>query len=347
MTAFARRRLLTGALGAGGAVLAGVFLGGTAEGATVEGATVEGATVEGATPAATNKNTFGAPVHRLGTADPGVLDVDGVWYCYSTSGSSTGAIPIRRSTDGGATWSDVGRVFPIDGLPTWVTGPKRFWAPEVHAFGGGYVIYYASDGPQRWFCVGAATADHPEGPWTDLGNPLVSRPDYSVIDPSFFVDPTTGRSYLLWKNNTNALTPPRPTALVLQEVTADGLTLVGTATDLLFNTLEWEGKVVEAPSLIFHKGWYYLFYSGNNFGNASYAVGVARSRYIDRGYVKHGDPILASDDVLDGPGGQFPMPDGNNGWQMFFHARERSNPSAGRQLWWTRLKFHDDWPVVA
>lgn len=52
----------------------------------------------------------------------------------------------------------------------------------------------------------------------------------------------------------------------------------------------WERSIVEAPWLIKHAGWYYLFYSGA--GGASYAVGVARAPAIAGPYTKHGPPLL-------------------------------------------------------
>ena len=45
----------------------------------------------------------------------------------------------------------------------------------------------------------------PSGPWEDVGRPIVQNPELSLIDPASFRDPVTDKSYLLWKDNTNAL----------------------------------------------------------------------------------------------------------------------------------------------
>ena len=39
-------------------------------------------------------------------------------------------------------------------------------------------------------------------------------------------------------------------------------------------------NINEASSMIYRKGYYFLFYSGNNYGTDKYAVGVARSRTL-------------------------------------------------------------------
>jgi beta-xylosidase len=49
-------------------------------------------------------------------------------------------------------------------------------------------------------------ADHPEGPFVDLGKPLIDwKPDGigggQEIDPDVFTDPQTGKSCLYWGNN--------------------------------------------------------------------------------------------------------------------------------------------------
>ncbi|MDQ3682125.1 MAG: family 43 glycosylhydrolase, partial [Bacteroidota bacterium] len=162
------------------------------------------------------EGTYPNPLGPLG-ADPGVILANGYYYFYCTSGNSTGAMPIKWSPDL-FTWTDNGaRVFPIGQFPTWVNGGS-YWAPEVHYINGKYVCYYSAKGADGWFKIGVATAPGPTGPFTDKGSALVSNASYSLIDPTFFRDPTNGRNYILWKNNKNALDPPQQTQIVLREV---------------------------------------------------------------------------------------------------------------------------------
>ena len=116
-------------------------------------------------------------------------------------------------------------------------------------------------------------------------------------DPNFFHDGATGKSYLVWKSDGNAIGKPTPIHLAV--VTANGTKVEGGSvlpvqrvrsdcarrysrrvahvragpwTTLISNTLPWEGPLVEAPWLVVRNSTYYLFYSGNN--APSYAVGV-------------------------------------------------------------------------
>ncbi len=53
----------------------------------------------------------------------------------------------------------------------------------------------------------------------------------------------------------------------------NGLSVVGDKTQLITNTLSWEGPLVEAPWLIHVNGTYYLFYSANGYaGGKCYCV---------------------------------------------------------------------------
>lgn len=107
-----------------------------------------------------------------------------------------------------------------------------------------------------------------------------------------------------------------------QEVSRDGLGRIGSPIRILTNDTPWEGPVVEAPTMIYREGYYYLFYSGNNFDIEQYGVGVARSGSPTGTFVKYpANPILRSDETFDGPGGQDVVQDRSGQWQMLYHAR--------------------------
>ncbi len=286
------------------------------------------------------------PLGPLG-ADPGVLLANGTYYCYFTSGNSTGAMPIKWSNDL-FNWTDNGaRVFPTGQFPTWVNGGS-YWAPEVYNVNGKYVCYYATKAADGWFKIGVATATNPSGPFNDKGSPLASNSSFSLIDPTFFRDSISNKNYILWKTNKNALSPPQQTEIVLQEISQDGLSLIGSANNILINDQAWEGLVIEAPSMMYRNGYYYLFYSGNNYGTDKYAVGIARSANIGGSYTKKSAPILISDTRFDGPGGQSIVTNSSIApYLLFYHARLRSNPAAGRYLMMDEIKWGtDNWPTI-
>lgn len=139
--------------------------------------------------------TYPNPLGPTG-GDPGIIYNGSNYYYYSTSGNGTGAMPIKWSPDL-FTWTDNGaRIFPIGHFPAWVQAGD-YWGPEVSYINGQYVCYYAAKGADGWFKIGVATAPSPTGPFTDKGSPLVSNASYSLIDPTFFHDPNTGKNYIL------------------------------------------------------------------------------------------------------------------------------------------------------
>lgn len=291
-------------------------------------------------------NAYHNPLGPLG-ADPGAILANGTYYFYFTSGNGTGAMPIKWTPDL-YNWTDNGaRVFPLGQFPTWVNGGS-YWAPEVFFINGKYVCYYAAIGSDGKFKIGIATSPAPAGPFTDKGSPLVSNPNFSLIDPTFFRDSISNKNYILWKTNKNALSPPQQTEIVIQEVSPDGLALLGTANNLLVNDLVWEGLVIEAPSMMYRNGYYYIFYSGNNYGTDKYAVGVARSTSITGTYTKKSLPVLISNARFDGPGGQTIVTNSPVApYLLFYHARLRSNTTGTRYLMMDKINWGiDNWPTI-
>jgi beta-xylosidase len=104
----------------------------------------------------------------------------------------------------------------------------------------------------------------------------------------------------VWKEDGNAV--GKATPIFGQQLAPDGTALVGSQTTLITNDLAWEGPVVEAPWVVAHGGTYFLFYSGNSYANATYAVGVASAPSPLGPYTKAGAPILATNAGWVGPG---------------------------------------------
>ena len=133
--------------------------------------------------------------------------------------------------------------------------------------------------------VGAAVSEDndPFGRYLDIGRPLVSSRESmgGVIDPHYFKDPPTGRSYLLWKED-------KPLALqtsiiMIRELHPSGLHFIGRPREILSsslgNLLE-ERLVAEAPWMMYRGGNYYLFYSSAWFSEMKYHIRVAVSKSV-------------------------------------------------------------------
>jgi beta-xylosidase len=203
--------------------------------------------------------------------DPFVLADGGGYYAYATNAKDR-HVQLLHSTDLHS-WRALPDALPA--LASWVRQPvPHVWAPEVIKLGERYVLYYtAHDRASDRQCVGAAVSTSPAGPFVDPAPaPLVCQADLGgTIDASPFLD--GGRLYLYFKSDGNCC--GKPTHIFGQELRGDGLALRGEPTRLLTNGRTWEGKVIEAPTMVLRNGRYVLLYSANDFGNGSYAAGYA------------------------------------------------------------------------
>lgn len=103
-------------------------------------------------------------------------------------------MPIHRSKDL-VHWNFVGTAFTDKTRPAFE--PKGgLWAPDINKIGDKYVMYYSmSTWGGEWTCgIGIATADKPEGPFTDLGKLFRSNEIkiQNCIDP--FISKTMERN---------------------------------------------------------------------------------------------------------------------------------------------------------
>lgn len=223
-------------------------------------------------------------------ADPSVMKDGGSWYLTCTGGHGTNHFPIYRSTDL-LHWTRVGWVFTAATTPSWAKGD--FWAPELHHVPGGIGVYFSALDHGK-HVIGVAKAATVLGPYHARSTPLVSRPS-SVIDAHVLV--VGSKRWLYWKAEGS------PDALYARQLSSDGMSLSHVhGRKILVADRAWEHGVVEGPWVQKRGGWYYLFYSGGAYCNATYAVGVARSRHPLGPFVKRGAPILTSGHHWVGPG---------------------------------------------
>jgi arabinan endo-1,5-alpha-L-arabinosidase len=251
--------------------------------------------------------------------DPDLLEVDGTYYAYATEGNNRN-VRVATSQDL-LTWEPQDDVLPD--LPTWVI-PGKTWAPEVTELApGSYALYFTATNYRPTLqCIGVATASDPLGPFTVVGDGMLVCPEDEggAIDASTFLD-EDGTRYLLWKNDGNCC--GLDTWLQMAPLSADGLTLTAAPTRLVRQDQEWEGDLVEAPTLVREQGSYVLLYSANDYGSEAYTIGYATAPAATGPYTKAPEPLLASDD-LDGsylgPGGQDVVvgPDGEP--RLVFHS---------------------------
>jgi hypothetical protein len=243
-----------------------------------------------------------SPVHNVDFADPSITQFDGLYYAYSTQ-TGFANTPAAMSTNG-VDWSPVGgNIFPT--LPLWATFGFT-WAPSVAKDASGqYVMFYtARDTSTGDECIGRAVSLSPTGPFIDLSlAPAICQSNVGgSIDPDIYTD-TDGNSYLYWKSdgdNTGMLSG------LWGQPLDSSFNLEGSPTLLLTNGGQsWQGSIVEGPAMDQIGGGYYLFYSGNDYDTASYAIGYTTCKSAlgpcaDTTF----NPVLQSAEGMSGPGGE-------------------------------------------
>jgi beta-xylosidase len=275
-------------------------------------------------------------------ADPSVIRVGNEYWAMATSSEWGAPYPILRSTDL-VNWDRVGTVF--NELPSWATG--NLWAPEITEDKGRYYVYYTArkkDGP---LCVAVASADQPDGPYTDHGT-LVCE-EVGSID-GFPIRDENGVRYLIWKEDANSV--GKPTPIWAQELSEDGTKLLGAAPVKLFqNDPSWEANLVEGPFVMRHEGYFYAFYSAAACcGKAcSYSLGVARAKNLLGPWEKHAkNPILAGNEVWKCPGHGSVVDNGAGRFFLLYHAYSvQDSVWVGRQGMLDEVIFGaDGWPTI-
>ena len=323
-----------------------------------------------AAPLARDRPNYANPVIDSDFPDPATLTTrDGTTYVYATQGVNNGGamfnIRVAKSTDL-VRWTMLGDALPVK--PVWASRTQDFWAPHVHAADGHYFLYYSAKpdaalrDPKRGLCLAVATAERPEGPFTDSGKPLLCGPGFVNIDPMAFDDPATGKRLLYWGSGFEPIK--------VQELGPDRMSFApGSAPINLVATIKNDDpanyqRLIEGAWVVRRGGYYYLFYSGDNCcgPKAHYAVMVARSRSATGPFetlaAATGAPnsvILKANTAWVAPGHNAIVTDAAGDDWIVYHAvdarRTRAKDSdevnTRRIMLIDRLEWVDGWPRVA
>ena len=270
--------------------------------------------------------------------DPSVLLApDGYYYAYATQTKRHGQIlnfQIARSLDL-KSWEYLGEALPEK--PTWAATSQRFWAPDVSRHPDGrYLMYYSAqpNDPTAGICLGIAIAERPEGPFRDIGQPLLAGgPGFENIDPMRFVDPADGRQWLFWGSGFGPLR--------VRELADDGLSFAENSVAQVIveprqaSDSALYGHLIEGSWVHYRQGWYYLFYSGDNCcgPDARYAILVARARHATGPYqtlaqaTNTAGTILVENTRWQAPGHNSLITDTSGQDWLLYHAIDREQPT--------------------
>lgn len=298
----------------------------------------------------------------LRTHDPALVvgDPGEPWYVFSTGDVRVGlgAPQVRRSTDEGRTWEEVGTVWDAASRPAWVyeqvPGVENFWAPEVVEHDGTWYLYYAAStfGSNRSL-IGLMTSptldpDDPAYGWQDQGQVVASVPGedaFNAIDAGV-VEDADGTPWMAFGSFWGGIQ--------LVELTwPSGLLADPDAEPVQIASRIGAPNAIEAPYLVHRDGWYYLFFSRDSCcqgTESTYSMAVGRSREVTGPYVDHegaeltadgGLSLLATTGDMVGPGGQ----SYSRGY-LAFHYYDAAEGGdfrlAIRELAWDE----DGWPVA-
>jgi beta-xylosidase len=287
-----------------------------------------------------------SPVLDRNFPDPAVIEADGVFYAFATN-SNRQNTPAARSTDL-VQWTMLPDAMPQ--LAPWVAPVRSMvWAPEALRVGDSYRLYYtARDQASGRQCIGVASSAAPEGPYVDSSaQPLICPPGYQrAIDPSPFAD---GRQLYLYFSGVCC---DEPNGIFVQKLAADGLATTGTPALLLKVDSSWEGAIAEAPTMLKHGGKLYLFYSGNDYRNQTYAVGYALCKAAAGPCTKAKEnPVLATGSSAasaSGPGHQSIARVGDEYWMLFhgWNGLIGYNRGGSRVMWLQPLTWRNGKPVI-
>ncbi len=305
------------------------------------------------------------------THDPSIAREGNTYYVFATALSpKEGQFPVRCSSDLLA-WKRCGRVF--DEIPAWIhaASPKTqiLWAPDISYFGGKYHLYYAYSA----FGVntsGIALATNltldPASPnfhWNDEGLVLKSTEsdNFNAIDPNLVFD-DKGQPWLSFGSFWSGIKMRRIDAITGKVDAADPrIYALASRVEPAHAKpakpgLPPDWQAVEAPFIVRHGSFYYLFVSFDlccRGTHSSYRTMVGRSRQVTGPYLDAegkpmlqggGTQLLTANARWVGPGGQsiLQRPEGDI---MVFHAYDAITGKPALQI--STLTWQDDWPHAA
>lgn len=264
-------------------------------------------------------DTVFAQQKQLYLADPTIFVHNKTYYLYGT-GSNEG-FKVYTSTDT-KNWEDKG--FALRKGDAF--GTADFWAPQIFEYQNKFYMAYVANEQ-----IAIAKSDSPLGPFKQENKIALTAPT-KIIDPFIYFE--NGKIYLYHVRLQDG------NRIYVAELTKDLSAIVkGTEKECISATKFWEDTekapwtVTEGPTVMKHKGLYYLFYSANDFRNKDYAVGYAVSKKPVGPWQKVGDaPILSRKETGkngSGHGDFFVAPNGKLNY--VFHTHNNNESAKGKR----------------
>jgi arabinan endo-1,5-alpha-L-arabinosidase len=272
-----------------------------------------------------------------------------------------------------------GHVF--DGIPQWIVerspGTKELWAPDISFEHGEYRLYYAySLFGVNTSGIGLATnntldAKSADYKWVDRGLVLESKSsdDFNAIDPNYFEDAKHGGKAWLsfgsfWGgikmralDADTGMLSARDTKLYSLAARVRPENPAVQKFDPEHPTLPPDWQAVEAPFVVAHGGYYYLFVSFDlccRGTRSTYKTMVGRAKSVTGPYVDEagvpmmkggGSLLLGPNKKWLGPGGESLFHDADGADLIVFHAYDAVTGRPSLQI--STILWRNGWPVAA
>lgn len=292
---------------------------------------------------------------------------NGRYYIFST-GMGVGVM----SSPDLKVWQQEPSVLPA--APAWAqdTVPGyhgHTWAPDVSYHDGRWLLYYScSTFGKNGSAIGLATNQtlDPASPlfkWEDQGMVIASHKghdNWNAIDPNLITDAKTGKPYLVYGSFWDGiqlveLATDYKTPVTEPRTVARRIDRHRELKDIEFtiengrDTIEAGDNAIEAPFIVYHKGYYYLFVSWDyccRGKNSTYKTVYGRSRNINGPYLdREGkDMAFGGGTMLVGPTERY-FGMGHNSaykidgqWYFLCHAYD-AEVGARAKLYLRKMKF--------
>ena len=306
------------------------------------------------------------------THDPSIIRAGSTWYVFATGRARGGGqFQIRCSTDLRA-WKFCGHVF--DHIPAWIRKDspqtRDLWAPDISYEDGQYRLYYAySVFGKNTSGIALATnttldSSSPAYHWVDRGLVLQSilSDDFNAIDPNFIRD-THGQDWLAFGSFWSGIKLRRLDDRTGKLSATDTTTYALAARRRPANPapaspgLPPDWQAVEAPFIVHHGGYYYLFVSWDlccRGTKSTYRTMVGRSRRITGPYTDRkgvpmpdggGTQLLYPTARWLGPGGASVLMQPGGSDIIVFHAYDAHTVRPALQI--SALVWKHGWPQAA
>jgi len=303
-----------------------------------------------------------------GTHDPSIIKAGKMWYVFATGKAPEGGqLAVRCSRDL-EHWKLCGHVF--DAVPAWIQqrspGTKDLWAPDISYVHREYRLYYAyslfGKNTSGIALVTNTTLDpaSPAFKWVDKGLVLESKAEdnFNAIDPNFVLD-AKGQGWLTFGSFWDGIKMRR----------LDDAGMLSNADSILYSLARRakpedaapapEGRpanwqAVEAPFIVRHNGYYYLFTSWDlccRGLKSSYRTMVGRSHLVTGPYIDAsgkllmdggGTELLTANSRWLGPGGESVLMNPKGKDLIVFHAYDATTGKPSMQL--STIDWSGGWP---